>query len=495
MNESDLSKITWRKRGRWERNILFDSLVAIDGESTTYAKKVGYGFVRDSHLSLDVNYYETQDDWDATYAYVKKSHEADSAFLDQHGRDCFRQAQSLITYSETLKTRDVRPLTNAQLTALFQEYGEQNKLLGPFLYSVHPMGEYMENVFRQMLQKFIETKKLSKEFLSEALIYLTVPEQKIFSVEEPEDLLAIACEAQKSVAGIHDPSIQQRLRKHYETYRWMNIYCFANSPHEFSHYEKRLTDILADDPVRMRENLQKQKEEQKKKTAEVAEVYRDAPDILAYAKTIRFYGYLRSFRIDAFHIAWINAIPLLEEISNRLHVADVPTLGFFTEQEIVDGLAGGPMDITLAKERQTDYVWVKYKDEWNELAVGERAKQLKQIIHIAKAEKTDRAKGNTAYPGKVTGRAKILLSLADMTKMERGDILVISMTDPNYLPAMEKAAAFVTDQGGILCHAAVVAREMKKPCVIGTKIATQIFSDNDIIEVNADEGIVRKCLE
>mgnify|MGYP001564748046 CR=1 FL=1 len=57
---------------------------------------------------------------------------------------------------------------------------------------------------------------------------------------------------------------------------------------------------------------------------------------------------------------------------------------------------------------------------------------------------------------------------------------------------MRKAAAFVTDEGGILCHAAIVARELKKPCIIGTKIATRVFKDGDMVEVDATKGIVRK---
>ena len=66
------------------------------------------------------------------------------------------------------------------------------------------------------------------------------------------------------------------------------------------------------------------------------------------------------------------------------------------------------------------------------------------------------------------------------------------MTFPNFISAMEKAAAFVTDEGGILCHAAIVAREMKKPCIIGTKIATQVLKDGELVEVDASKGIVRK---
>ncbi len=65
------------------------------------------------------------------------------------------------------------------------------------------------------------------------------------------------------------------------------------------------------------------------------------------------------------------------------------------------------------------------------------------------------------------------------------------MTEPSYLSVMKKAAAFVTDEGGILCHAAIVARELKKPCVTGTKIATKVLKDGDRIEVDADRGIIR----
>lgn len=66
------------------------------------------------------------------------------------------------------------------------------------------------------------------------------------------------------------------------------------------------------------------------------------------------------------------------------------------------------------------------------------------------------------------------------------------MTFPNFIPAMEKASAFVTDEGGILCHAAIVSREMRKPCIIGTKIATKIFKDGDLVEVDANKGTVKK---
>lgn len=75
--------------------------------------------------------------------------------------------------------------------------------------------------------------------------------------------------------------------------------------------------------------------------------------------------------------------------------------------------------------------------------------------------------------------------------MNDGDILVTGMTTPDFLSAIRKSAGFVTDEGGITCHAAIVSRELKKPCIIGTKIATQILKDGDLVEVDANKGIVK----
>ena len=76
--------------------------------------------------------------------------------------------------------------------------------------------------------------------------------------------------------------------------------------------------------------------------------------------------------------------------------------------------------------------------------------------------------------------------------MKQGNILVSEKTIPALLPAMKRAAAIVTDQGGITCHAAIMSRELKIPCVIGTKIATQILKDGDMVQVDANKTIIKK---
>ena len=100
-------------------------------------------------------------------------------------------------------------------------------------------------------------------------------------------------------------------------------------------------------------------------------------------------------------------------------------------------------------------------------------------------------RGEIAQKGKVTGKVKILRRRDQIDEMVEGDIIVSPMTTTDFLPAVLKAGAIVTDEGGITSHAAITARELKKPCIIGTKIATQILKDGDIVEVDANKGVIK----
>lgn len=100
-------------------------------------------------------------------------------------------------------------------------------------------------------------------------------------------------------------------------------------------------------------------------------------------------------------------------------------------------------------------------------------------------------KGSTAFKGIVRARAKIVNTMDDMSKFIEGDVLVSIQSSPSLMPVIIKCSAIVTDEGGIMCHASVVSRELKKPCIIGTKNATKIIKDGDMVEVDANNGIVK----
>lgn len=100
-------------------------------------------------------------------------------------------------------------------------------------------------------------------------------------------------------------------------------------------------------------------------------------------------------------------------------------------------------------------------------------------------------KGNVAFPGNVRGRARVILDHGDGVKFLKGDILVTICATPMMMSLIQKASAIVTNEGGISCHAAIISRELKKPCVMCTKNATTLIKDGDWIEVDAERGIVR----
>ncbi len=99
--------------------------------------------------------------------------------------------------------------------------------------------------------------------------------------------------------------------------------------------------------------------------------------------------------------------------------------------------------------------------------------------------------GQCAFPGRVKSKIKIVNSVDDLHKFSSGDIIVSSTTTPDFLPIMKISKAIISEHGGIICHAAITSRELKIPCVVGVKNATKILKDGDMVEVDADRGIVK----
>lgn len=176
----------------------------------------------------------------------------------------------------------------------------------------------------------------------------------------------------------------------------------------------------------------------------------------------------------------------LEEIANK-NMWDSHLLKFITFEELKSGL----FEKKQLQRRASGYAYVHRK-----LIVNDNWRNVLHSIGFTLEDhlivKSTTIKGMTAYPGIATGPASIVFNEKQLSKVKEGDILIAPMTTPDMMKAMHRAAAFVTDEGGMLCHAAIVAREMKKPCVVGTKSATETFKDGDLVEVDANKGMVKK---
>lgn len=141
--------------------------------------------------------------------------------------------------------------------------------------------------------------------------------------------------------------------------------------------------------------------------------------------------------------------------------------------------------------RKSEGLYFRDIDGQELFLTGPMAKDLwLEINPPIKLDETKEIKGMVAYGGKVRGIVRVIMDPHNPGEFNAGDILVTGMTRPDFLSLMKQASAFVTDEGGITCHAAIVSRELKRPCLVGTKIATQILHDGDEVEVDADQGVV-----
>ncbi len=164
-----------------------------------------------------------------------------------------------------------------------------------------------------------------------------------------------------------------------------------------------------------------------------------------------------------------------------------------TLKEIKNCLNGKEVKEVTDRYVYSYIIWDKDNEQMIIISGGDAYRKIRELD---KDIPQNEVIGVSACKGLVKGIVKIIpLSMTPekyFGKMEKDDILVSDTTGPEMIPLMEKAAAIVTDEGGMMSHAAIVSREFNIPCVVGTKYATKTFKDGDLIEVNANNGVVRK---
>lgn len=170
-------------------------------------------------------------------------------------------------------------------------------------------------------------------------------------------------------------------------------------------------------------------------------------------------------------------------------------LNFLTTEEIIDYFNGKITGNYINKEqakRRKRYLCV-YKNQQETIITNNFSQELKKITRSVKAAKTIKSiTGNPINKGIVRGKVKIITQNTPYQEIPRKAIIVTQMSTPEMTPFLKRAKALITDEGGLLCHAAIFAREFKIITILGTKIATQVLSDGDLVEVDANKGIIKK---
>ncbi|MFH0922921.1 MAG: phosphoenolpyruvate synthase, partial [Candidatus Micrarchaeota archaeon] len=186
---------------------------------------------------------------------------------------------------------------------------------------------------------------------------------------------------------------------------------------------------------------------------------------------------------------WID-VP--EEIQEKQKISDAEIMHLAKLGVQIEQHYGSPQDIEWAVEGDNIYIV-----QSRAITTLNKKKSEESVAHETQAQASAPSgsgkvilKGAGASPGVGIGPVRLVLEKSEFYKVQEGDVLVTRMTTPDAVPAMKKAVAIVTDEGGSTCHAAIVSRELGIPCIVGTMHATQVLKEGQVITVDAKRGLV-----
>ncbi len=462
-------------------------------EGFTAAQKK-WGFMLAHWLSAEyhhkaVNLFITLDSYREITASYFETIFTNPKLWEQLHRETREYSDALVAISKKIRILPVRELANKELLkwrlAFEARHKETHSRRGPMFFI-----EAVDNMLTKYLIDYLTERINDLGVIGITPFYafqiLTTPLESSIQERGREKLITIAL--------IKNKERQERaLQRYVNEYAWVE-YGLVGKVLDAGHFRRELAVVKRRNPKRLLEKMKQERTELHVKQSAIMErlkihgqhrtIFKIAADAIfykAYSKDAQFYGYWSIER-------------LLREIGRRggLTLEQVRYLAIPDYKEVL--LKGKDLS-DLANERMK--YSLHFSDKGKTLFyVGDDARKIHKKLKFVKSTETVKKgqsiNGQPAFAGRAKGRVKIINTPQEMLKMHQGDVLVSHMTNPDIVPAMKKASAIVTDLGGITCHAAIVSRELKIPCVIGTKIATQVLKDGDRVEVAAEKGMVKK---
>ncbi|MFA7209234.1 MAG: PEP-utilizing enzyme [Parcubacteria group bacterium] len=432
-----------------------------------------------------ISIYWKQQDLDNFAKFFLREIKKETNFLDRLEKYHFKNGRNLIAYSKKFSKIDFSSKGDKELLKYLSDFEKAYENLAIYTYipviATFAIEDEVIPYLKSKLKDAGEENKLGEYFSK-----LAYNPGKSWARLSDENLWKIVKMIRKG-ESISGTKASLALKKHAEKFGWQSLgYQFLGPIMEPGDFIPRLKDLSE----KGLSTLPGKKE--------IAKNIKDIENKLNIDKrhhdlfsALRKIIYLKEYRDGIYTRSHQYINILFKEVIRRF---DVPKEAryFMKFSEYKDLVGGKNFDFREVSHRDGTFMWMC--DGKENYHVGTEAEKIigreigkKSLVRDVKTE----IMGVVASHGIARGAVKVLNNEQDLMKVKAGDILIAHMTKPSYLPAMRKASAFVTDEGGVTCHAAIVAREMKKPCIIGTKIATQILHDGDLVEVDADRGTVR----
>ncbi|MBD3313219.1 hypothetical protein GF345_02140 [Candidatus Woesearchaeota archaeon] len=324
--------------------------------------------------------------------------------------------------------------------------------------------------------------KFDRKNFIEIFEKLSAPEEVSFFEKEQLELMRM-----KLMGPVER---EKQFAVHQMRYYWIaNSYCTTRVLDE-DWFRKQLSEISEEEARRRIEEIESYAENVKEDKKEVIEKYSIPEDIVNIADKLAYCVGWQDYRKTYIFIANHMITQFVREISRR-NAIDFKELCYYTTEEIEElAEKGYKADVKQRFEGFAEYYTERSGISYFE---GREAQDLaRPYVEIDFDPGMKEFKGIVVSTGnRIKAKARVMMK-PEPESMEKGEVLIAPMTSPDYVVAMRKAGAIVTDTGGMTCHAAIVSRELDVPCIVNTKFATKTISTGDIIEVDTKKGIVRK---
>ncbi len=364
--------------------------------------------------------------------------------------------KKLFKYAKKEFERRDSNLVNAS-SKNFKDFCRAYQEFMPALILIFAIDTPAETALRNSLAK-----KLSSREVDELMYQLNIPLQNNYHKQEEYDLV-----------------MSSHLMEHVKKYQWLNARYGEEKEYTLEEAREKLKKI---DKKKFLKQWGEEKKKLRQAISHAKEILDENADIV---DIFQYMIYYRAHRTDTMNKSAFLAIPMLKEKAKSVGLTYEQLLRCSAEEVLRDKIPS----TKILENRMKDCSTI-LEDKTVRCVTGEESQKFIQFF-LEDVRTTTKFKGRIACRGNARGIVKIITRRQDFSKIKEGNILVTSMTTPDMVPIMKKAAAFVTDEGGVTCHAAIISREMNKPCIIGTKIATRVLKDGDLVEVDADKGVVR----
>lgn len=480
-------KIEWKKTVTRPLSPLKASSL-LEGLDRGISSEVGVPLKR--HLLEPVGekhaWYVCSSEWEAFVREIVNQCSTESYFEWFKNR-CLKTCQTIKAVTSKIAQIGPHQLSKSSkqhLAKLLREYHD-SLFFYPFIaWGFLIIDRLLVQRVKACLESVLHTRGMSQRFDEFFDIFATKTE--LLDAEKEEwELLDI----KRRARFLSEAELDELLEAHTQKYGWLPMYDHNINPWGKHYFQRRLRELPENASAALQERMAELDERRHRLNTTLQ--FLGSEELERLVRLLQEYLVLRTYRTDILRIAYFNIAPLLTTIAEKIRL-ETPLIPYLTIDEIYEAL-DDTISISPAEvERRMEHVLL-LNDEAG-LKVFSKKEDIERILneHLGRARLSDHLEGEGVWPGVVRGRVKIVEDISSGSKLEKGDILVATMTTPEMHNMIERAAAIVTDEGGITCHAAIVARELRIPCVIATENATKVLRDGDLVEVDAERGIVRR---